>query len=101
MKWTPHKDFWKIRNIPEPVPEFKFDRNRKWRFDFCWPVHMAALEVEGGTWISGRHNRGSGYRKDLEKYNSALLQGWKVLRIPTDLMDKPETELQILILLKR
>lgn len=63
-----------------PVPEHKFHPDRKWRFDFCWPEKLVALEVEGGIWTGGRHTRGSGFTKDMEKYNAAASMGWRVLR---------------------
>jgi len=63
------------RDLPLPVAEYRFDKTRRWRFDFAWPEKKIALEVEGGCWIRGRHNRGSGYLKDLEKYNAAAAQG--------------------------
>lgn len=53
---------------------------RKWRFDFYSHEHRLALEVEGGTFISGRHSRGAGMREDMEKYNAATLAGIRVLR---------------------
>ncbi len=66
--------------IPEPVAEFIFSLPRKWRFDWAWPKHGLALEVEGGIWTGGRHNRGAGFLGDIEKYNRAAILGWKVLR---------------------
>ena len=57
--------------LPEPVREFKFHPTRRWRFDFAWPDHKVAAEVEGGTWTGGRHTRGSGFEKDCHKYNAA------------------------------
>lgn len=69
-----------INNLPEPKREFRFDEERRWRFDFSYPEHKIAVECEGATWINGRHTRGSGYEKDLEKYNAAALLGWLVLR---------------------
>jgi len=40
-----------------PVPEFKFHPVRKWRADFAFPAHMILIEIEGGVWVNGRHNR--------------------------------------------
>lgn len=66
--------------LPKPVPEYRFDAKRRWRFDYAWPDRLLALEVEGGIWTRGRHVRGAGYRADMEKYNAAALAGWRVLR---------------------
>ena len=63
------------------VREYRFHPERKWRFDFAWPVAKVAVEVEGGLWVQGRHNRAQGYERDLEKYNEAALLGWLVLRV--------------------
>ena len=67
--------------LEAPVAEYKFHPDRRWRMDFAWPDDLLAVEVEGGTWVNGRHNRGSGFEKDAEKYAEALCLGWKVLRI--------------------
>lgn len=66
------------------VREHRFDPVRGWRFDFAWPQRKWALEVEGGTWVGGGHNRGKGYMEDCEKYAAATLAGWRVLRATTD-----------------
>lgn len=70
----------KAAGIDGWVREYRFHPSRKWRFDFAWPELMFAAEVEGGTWVNGRHNRGAGMAKDLEKYNEAMLLGWNVAR---------------------
>ncbi len=64
------------------TPEYRFAPPRRWRFDFACPEKMIAIEVEGGVWMRnpGRHNRGSGFVKDMEKYNTAAAMGWRVLR---------------------
>jgi very-short-patch-repair endonuclease len=73
--------------VPEHVKEFRFDDTRRWRFDLAWPQFRLAVEVEGGTWVNGRHTRGSGFEKDCEKYNAAALAGWFVLRFTTGMID--------------
>lgn len=73
-------------NLPQPEFEFTFAKPRRWRFDFAWPDKMIAVEVEGGNWIMGRHNRSDGFEKDCEKYNTAALLGWKVLRFTGDMV---------------
>lgn len=60
--------------------EYRFDSERKWRFDFAWPAELLAVEIEGGLWVNGRHTRPVGFENDCEKYNAAQLAGWTVLR---------------------
>lgn len=83
--------------LPRPVREHRFHPDRKWRFDFAWPRYKVALECEGGTWARGRHTRGSGYRKDLEKYNAAAMMGWLVLRYTPDMLDSIPAELAVVL----
>lgn len=75
-------------NLPEPTCEFRFLPPRRWRFDYAWPLEWLAVEVEGGIWKQGRHTRGKGYVGDMEKYNAAMLAGWRVLRVtPSQVQD--------------
>lgn len=67
--------------------EFRFCPERRWRFDFAIPEKFIGIEIEGGTWMAGRHNRGSGYEKDLEKYNKAVQLGYRVLRYTTAMVN--------------
>ena len=71
---------WKAAGIPEPVMEYRFHPTRLWRFDYAWPEVKVALESDGGVWIQGGHNRGSGWVKDTEKRNEAAALGWRLLR---------------------
>ena len=66
--------------LPVPESEYKFHESRKWRFDFAYPSLMIALEVEGGIYNHGRHTRPKGYENDCQKYNTAAMDGWVVLR---------------------
>lgn len=65
--------------LPSPAREFRFHPKRRWRFDFAWPLYRAAVEVDGGIYSRGRHVRGSGFERDAEKRNAAVLAGWRVL----------------------
>ena len=73
--------FFVAAGLPAPVREFRFHATRKWRFDYAWPKQRVALEIEGGVWTGGRHTSGSGFVKDMEKYNAAALAGWRVFRV--------------------
>jgi hypothetical protein len=53
---------------------------RDWRFDIAIPEYMIAVELDGGTWIQGRHSRGAGVISDMDKINAATVRGWRVLR---------------------
>ena len=66
--------------------EYVFLKDRRFRFDFAWPKHMIAVEIEGGTWNQGRHSTSAGFAKDCEKYNLAALDGWSVYRFPTSMV---------------
>lgn len=39
------------------------------------------IEIEGGIYQYGRHNRASGMVLDFEKYLEAQLHGWRVIRL--------------------
>ena len=64
----------------EVVAEYQFHVKRKWRFDYAIINLKIAIEVEGGVWVNGRHTRGAGFLKDMEKYNTATSMGWHIIR---------------------
>ena len=70
----------------EFVREYRFHHTRRWLLDFAIVDHKIGVEVEGGTWIHGRHNTGAGFAKDCEKYNAATIEGWRILRYTTDMI---------------
>lgn len=74
-----------ICGLEPPLREHQFHPLRRWRFDYALVDVHIAVELDGGVWVSGRHNRGSGYVKDMEKFNEAAILGWKILRFtPAD-----------------
>lgn len=83
-----------LRGLPQPESEHRFHGTRRWRFDYAWPEFLVALEVEGGVWTRGRHNRAAGFLKDIEKYNAAAQLGWLVVRCtPKDLATQATVQL--------
>lgn len=88
MKYKPSivVAFFRGCGLPAPTFEHRFHPTRKWRFDLCWPLAQIAIEVQGGIWIAGGHNRGAQMRRDWEKYNTAATLGWRILYVePRDL----------------
>lgn len=81
----------KLHQIQQPQEEYKFLGDRKFRFDFAWTDKLLAMEVEGGVWVNGRHTRGSGFVKDMEKYNLATINGWRILRFTPQQLKNNET----------
>lgn len=83
----------KTFGLPEPIPEHKFHPSRGWRIDYFFsnPINgnRVALEVEGGVFGYGRHNRASGFIKDMEKYNAMAEMGILLVRVlPQQLVTK-------------
>jgi very-short-patch-repair endonuclease len=70
----------RMARLPEPLREYRWNPERRWRFDFAFVSQRLAVEVEGGTWVGGRHTTGSGFEADCVKYAEAVVAGWRVLR---------------------
>ena len=83
----------KEQGIPCPMYELTFALPRKWRFDLAWPGHRLALEVQGGIFAGGRHNRGAALLKEWEKLNEAAALGYRVMFCqPADLCTEAMAE---------
>lgn len=77
---------WKALSGPSLIREHQFHPSRKWRFDFAYLDRQIAIEIEGGIWGNGRHNRAAGFIRDCIKYNQAALNGWTVFRLATGMI---------------
>ena len=85
---------------PAPFPEFKFHEKRKWRIDYYFENERqkVGLEVQGGLFMhqgkGGRHNRATGYLKDMEKSNAMATSGIFLLQVtPQTLLKKTTVEM--------
>jgi very-short-patch-repair endonuclease len=77
-------------SLPTPTMQHKFHPTRKWRWDFSFPEYLLAVEIQGGSWIGGGHNRGRQQQKDYEKQREAVKLGWRVLPFNTADMSDPD-----------
>lgn len=75
-----------VAGLPAPIREFRFAHPRRWRADLAYVDLRILIEIEGGTFIQGRHTRPLGYENDCEKYNKAALDGWLVLRFTSTMV---------------
>ncbi len=71
----------KRAKVPTPVQEYRFHPVRRWRVDFAFVEQKVAVEVEGGSWVGGRHSRGAGFEADCEKYGELAAMGWRTVRV--------------------
>ena len=88
---------WCVKNgYPSPMREHRFCDDRRWRFDLAWDVMIPAtyklpgplprrvalaVEINGGGWVGGRHNRGSSLEAEYEKLAAAAALGWRVIPV--------------------
>ena len=56
----------------------KSKRSKRYRADFAHEASRSLIEIQGGTYMRGRHVSGSGYDRDARKYNLAMMSDWKV-----------------------
>jgi hypothetical protein len=90
MRLLPTVEFeitWAALGGPELEKEYQFAPPRKWRADYTHHPSHTLIEIEGGIWKQGRHNRPAGFTADCEKYNAAALRGWTVFRLTSDMID--------------
>lgn len=80
-------DQWRLAKGPWPLAsEFRFHLTRRWRFDYAFAPCKLAIEIQGGLFINGGHNRGAQQEQDFEKYNIAGCMGWTVFQLGTRMM---------------
>ena len=72
---------WRTLDGPALEREFRFHPTRRWRADYAHLESRTLIEIEGGVWMRGRHNRAAGFVADAEKYLEAALAGWRVVRL--------------------
>lgn len=68
----------KAVGLPEFQRQYKFHPDRDWKLDFY--LDGWGIEVQGGGWVQGRHNRNPiTMGKDFEKFNACSELGLRLL----------------------
>lgn len=64
---------------------------RRFRADYHIPSINCIIELNGGQWVNGRHNRGgSGYEEDLVKMNLANANSFFYLAYTYEMLARQE-----------
>lgn len=85
-----------LYGLPQPEREFHAVPGRRYRWDAAYPNLRLLIEIQGGTWIPGLgHSSGTGIRRDCEKNNAAVLAGYRVLYVTSDMVHNGEAILVI------
>lgn len=80
---NPFAQYLTFMNI-QYVRQFKPVKDRRYQCDFFLPQFNVIIEIEGGQWINGRHQRGIGFKNDMEKYNLLTMMNYRLIRLTTD-----------------
>ena len=68
----------------------KGNRNN-FKMDFAIPSMKLCLEINGGQWVNGAHNRGgAGYERNLRKFNMLTACGWTPYAFTYEMLDRGE-----------
>ncbi len=69
---------------PDPLAEYTFSEAWGFRFDFAWPAHQVAIELQGVK----DHASAKGLMRDCIKMNLAMTEGWVVFQATTRMLGR-------------
>lgn len=87
----------RTHSLPSYERQYAFAKSvgRQWKADFAWPEWNLLVEVDGGEFTRGRHNRGGkDYQDDLRKGNVAAILGYFVLHFSTGMMGEASSVIE-------
>ena len=74
----------------KPVREL-YESEHNFRYDYYVPELKAAIEINGGQYVGGRHNRGGEpYEKDLKKLNISQKNNIFVFQFTYEMLSRAE-----------
>lgn len=65
---------------------YRFLPGRRYELDYALPAIKTGVEVNGGQWMKSGHSSGRGLHRDADKQNLAILHGWVVFWLTTDML---------------
>lgn len=71
----------KACRLPLPERQYRFIPGRRYTADFAWLGPMLIVEVQGGSYVFGRHNRPQGFEADCERTCIAMSLGWRIMPV--------------------
>lgn len=71
---------WCKENSLKMEKEYRFNKERRWRFDFAIPSLMMGIEYDGLVSEKSGHTTIAGFTDNTEKFNAAAADGWNVYR---------------------
>lgn len=74
---------WCMVDGPELVRQFKFCPDRDFLADFAHLGSKVIIEIDGGLFINGAHNKAGTYEYQQERDRIARALGWEVRRLGT------------------
>lgn len=75
----------------EVVFKHIMETHRMFRADYYLPDERIIIEINGGQYVYGRHNRGgAGYENDLRKMNIAVKNGFRYYQFTYQQLSKQE-----------
>lgn len=79
LEWTFAQE-WLLRYPHiDLYSEYRFDKKRRYRWDFCHLDSMVAIEIQGGVWMKkSGHSGGTGTIDDYKKYCFGTSLGWRI-----------------------
>lgn len=72
---------------PNPTQQVMFSLEREYRFDAAFIDKLVYVELHGGGFSGGRHNREYGMVDDFTKYNLAVTMGWRGVYATSSMID--------------
>ena len=72
----------------EMIQQYRFHPTRRWRLDFADVDSLVAVEIDGGEFANGAHNRGVRMANDYEKRNAAIEMGFVVFQLTGGMVRK-------------